>query len=111
MKKERLHTITICMGVLTALVVVCSQLFFFQTARYVKKEIKTEKHEKQQDSDDLNVTLPSFSQPSSAHVEANQESCCLFQILFEKSKGEDHSDQLSFSFSKLFKTLFRVIIA
>lgn len=100
------------MGVLTALVVVFSQLFYFQTARYAKKEIKTEKQEKQQDhGDEANVSLPSFSQPSSAHVEANQEPCCLLEILFEKSKEEDRTNRLPFSFSKFFQTLFRVIIA
>ncbi len=100
------------MGVLTAFVVVFSQLFFFQSARYTKKEIKTEKQEKQQDNnDEASVTLPSFSQPSSAHVEANHASCCLFEILFEKSKEADNTDRLPFSFSKFFQTLFKVIIA
>ncbi len=98
------------MGVLTAMLVVFSQLFFFEAASYAKKEIKTEKQENQP-GDELTITLPSFSQPSSVNVELHQKSFCLFEILFEKSNEERNAHPVPLLVGKFFQTLFRVIIS
>lgn len=113
MRKERIHTLTIIMGVITALAMVFSQLFYFQGAQLAKKEIKTEKQESQQnDNDDSYISLPSFSQPtSSVHVELNQKPVCLFEIFFGKRTEENNEHDVPLSLGKLFQTLFRVTIA
>jgi hypothetical protein len=111
--KNHKHTVTIVIGVLTAMMVVCSQLFFFQAPRPLKKEIKTEKTDQQSSSerDDI-ISLPSFSQPTSAaHVEMNIRSFCLFEILFEENEEEASVHSLPLSFGKLLQTLFRVTIS
>ncbi|HEY8938418.1 MAG TPA: hypothetical protein VIM65_24530 [Cyclobacteriaceae bacterium] len=111
MRKQRLHTATIIMGLITALVVIFSQVFFFEAARYSKKEVKTEKQEKQKNADDSCISLPSFSQPTSAHVEINTKPFCLFEILFEENEQPEVSQSVPLSLGKFFQTLFRVIIS
>jgi H+/gluconate symporter-like permease len=112
MRNKRLHTLTIIMGVITALVMVCSQLFFFEVVKYAKKDVKTEKHEQQNDDDDSYISLPSFSQPtSSTHVSLNHKPFCLFEILFENGKAEVDTHTVPLSLGKFLQTLFRVIIS
>lgn len=113
MINKRLHILTIIMGVITAMVMVFSQLFFFQAAKYAKKDVKTEKHEQQNDNDDDGyISLPSFSQPtSSAHVSLNHKPFCLFEILFETSKEENDTHSVPLSLGKFLQTLFRVTIS
>lgn len=113
MRKERVHTLTIIMGVITAFVMVFSQVFYFQPSSFAKKEIKTEKQEKQQDDkNDSYISLPSFSQPtSSVHVELDQKPLCLFEIFFGKGTEENSEHDIPLSLGKFFQTLFRVIIA
>src|SRR3954471_12481459 len=119
MRKKALQTITMAAGILTALVVVVSQLFFFQTPQFSKKETskltadtKADKKENKQTGDEHYITLPSVSQPSpSATVEADQKSCCLLEIVFEERKSETHSINVTRTVGKFFTTLFRVIIS
>jgi H+/gluconate symporter-like permease len=112
MNKKRLHTLTIVMGVITALVMVCSQLFFFEVAKYTKKDVKTEKHEQQHEEDESYISLPSFSQPtSSAHVSLSHKPFCLFEILFENNKEEVDTHTIPLSLGKFLQTLFRVTIS
>lgn len=112
MRKDRIHTLTMITGVITALVVVCSQLFFFQASNPGKKDIKTEKEQNHPDDEAAYISLPSVSQQShSTHVEVIQRSACLFEILFEKKKQINESLDVPLSLGKFFHTLFRVIIS
>jgi hypothetical protein len=98
-------------GIVTALVIVFSQLFFFQVSNYNKKDVKTEKQQEQQ-SDESYISLPSVSQPSSSLlVEGIQKSACLFEIVFEENEEEPEPSDVPLSLSKFFHTLFRVIIS
>ncbi len=113
-KKAHIQTTTIITGVLTALIIVVSQLFYFEQAHTCKKEIKTEQQQQsdQSQSDDgAYITLPSSTLPSSTHVEFNQEAFCLFEILFEEEKTEEHDFNVSLPLSKFFQTLFGAIIS
>ena len=102
-------------GVITALVIVFSQVFYFQAPAYAKKDVKTghEKKEKQSEKNDKQfISLPSISQPTaSTNVEADHESAFLLEILFEdKAEPADHAE-VPRSLGKFFHTLFRVIIS
>ncbi len=112
-KKAHIQTTTIITGVLTALIIVVSQLFYFEQAHTCKKEIKTEQQQgdQSQSDDGAYITLPSSTLPSSTHVEFNQEAFCLFEILFEEEKAEEHDFNVSLPLSKFFQTLFGAIIS
>lgn len=112
-KKAHIQTTTIITGVLTALIIVVSQLFYFEQAHTCKKEIKTEQQQSDQSQSDdgAYITLPSSTLPSSTHVEFNQEAFCLFEILFEEEKTEEHDFNVSLPLSKFFQTLFGAIIS
>jgi hypothetical protein len=102
------------MGIITALVIVFSQVFYFQASNYAKKEVKKElgkSDEKSSDRDNSYITLPSISQSSSTHVEVGHESSFLQEILFEDIKEKTHRLEIPFSLGSFFNTLFRVIIS
>jgi hypothetical protein len=103
------------MGVITALVVVFSQVFYFQASNYAKKEVKSgqeKKQDKQSETDNHYTSLPSISQPTTAtHVEADHESSFLLEILFEDKEEPTDLAAVPLSLGKFFHTLFRVIIS
>jgi hypothetical protein len=109
--KARIRTTTLIAGILTALVIVVSQLFYFETAHVAKKEIKTEQQQDDQSGDEAYITLPSSTLPSSTHVEFGQEIFYLFEVLFEEEKVEEHDFNVSLPLSKFFQTLFGTIIS
>jgi flagellar biosynthesis component FlhA len=113
MRKNSIQILTMITGILTALIIVFSQFFFFQNATYSKKLVKTEKQEEKKNNDaKTQISLPSFSQSSSAHPEVQtKSSSCLFEILFEEVGEETHTVDIPLSFGKFFQTLFRAIIA
>jgi hypothetical protein len=102
------------MGIITALVVVFSQVFYFQPTDYSKKETKSEQQKKQEKSSENNhsyISLPSISQSSSTHVEVDHESSFLLDILFEGKEKETRSAEVPIAFGRFFHTLFRAIIS
>lgn len=103
------------MGIVTALVVVFSQVFYFQPTNYSKKEVKSEQQKKQEKSSENDnhsfISLPSISQSTSTHVEVDHESSFLLEILFEDKEKEARSTEIPVSFGKFFHTLFRAIIS
>ena len=111
MTSTKKHNLTIAFGVFTALVVVFSQLFFFEVSAVHKKEVKTEKQEEKQGSDASYITLPSSSLPSTASAAPFYDSFCLLEILFESEKEAEPAANSTLSPEKLFFTLFRFIIS
>ena len=99
-------------GLLTALAIIVSQLFYFQASAHakVKKETKTEQQE-QQNGDDTYVSLPSTSLPSSSHVELQQETFCLFEIILEDKESVAHDADFGLPINQFFQTLFGAIIS
>jgi hypothetical protein len=112
-KKAKIRSGMLAVGLLTALAIVVSQLFYFQAATHakVKKETKTEQQE-QQNGDDTYVSLPSTSSlPSSPHVELQQETFCLFEIILEDKESATHSADFGTPINQFFQTLFGAIIS
>ena len=73
-------------GIAVALAIICSQLFYSQSISLQKKETKTEQHQQESSDDDqVYITVPSTSLPSSAYTELNPNVFFLFDILFEES--------------------------
>ena len=111
MKKNRLQSLTIAMGVILSLAIICSNLFQFQSRSFAKKEVKTEQTENENKSEETVSVFSSFSLPTPAQVQLTLQSYCLFEISFEKSNDEIRTSEIPLHPEKLLQTLFSVIIA
>ena len=106
----RLGTLTI--GIITAMAIVVSQFFNFQDADplKIKKEAKTEQQDSQH-GDEVIGAISSTSLPSSSHVEIQQETFFLFEILLEDDKNTETQLNFSTPVNQFFQTLFGAIIS
>lgn len=106
--------LTLITGIITALVIVVSQFFYFEKPEPSKKEVKTE-HQQDPSSDnqsDAYITLPSSTLPSSTtHPEFQQQSFCLFEIIYPEKEAEQHDFSVSIPLGTFFQTLFHTIIS
>ena len=110
-KKVTIRAWTLITGLATALLIIVSQLFYFAAPRHAKQDVKTEQQQEQSEDGSF-ITLPSSTLPSStAHVEFQQESFCLFEILFEEESELETVIDFELPVGKLFQTLFRAIIS
>lgn len=101
---------TLFFGILTALVIVLSQLFWFQAATLTKKVAKTE--QKSDASEEAQISLPSSSSlPSTNTVVVEHDFTFLHEILFEKETSPEVSKSVLQTAGKFFQTLFRAIIS
>ncbi len=97
-------------GIVVALGVICSQLFYFPQTTLSKKETKAEHH--QSDSDDqVYFSVPSTSLPSSAHVELNPNVFFLFETLFEGSTFQIPEFKIAIPLGQFFRTVFGLTIS
>lgn len=113
MKKKRLHALTIIVGAVVALAIVFSQYLTPDRLASAEK-VKTEKSAKKDKADDNSasyISLPTFSLPSPVDVQANLNSHCLFEILFEEDTDEDQVEENIVHADHFFETMFRVIIS
>jgi len=109
-RKSKIRLGTLIAGILTALVVVISQLFYFQTTAHSKKEVKTEQQQSEDSGDEAYITLPSSTLPSSVHIELEQ-SFCLLVIFSEEEEVEDQTINFTPPVSQFFQTLLGAIIS
>jgi hypothetical protein len=110
-RKPGIRLGTLVIGVITALAIVISQFCNLQEADQtkVKKETKTEQQETQS-GDEAYLTV-STSLPSSSHVEIQQETFFLFEILLEDEKTAEHHVAFGRPINQFFQTLFGAIIS
>lgn len=117
MGKKQSRILLIITGLITAGVILFSQLFYVQNASLVKKEVKIEQTEDQDSEDqdaqeDLVITsAPSISVPASATIEVEKEQAFIFEILFEQEIDFPTKVEVSRTLGKFFQHLFRVIIS
>jgi hypothetical protein len=110
MRNTKARYITMTLGCLLVVVIVCSQFFSLaNTSHDLKKPVTTEQTE--DTGDQAYISLPSFSLPSPVHVQINLDSHCLFEILFENKQTSGTPTYISGCTQKFFTTLFRVIIS
>jgi hypothetical protein len=103
--------LTLLVGLLTALVIVFSQLFYFQAATYCQKKVETTQHDKNTGGTESYISIPSSTISSTPHIEINQDLSFVLEILFEKKAEEQLPANITASAGRLFQTLFRFIIA
>lgn len=111
MRNHKIRIGTLLVGILTALAIVISQLFYFEVAGQTKAEVKTEQQEDQSDAgDEAYITLPSSTLPSSFHIELDQ-SFCLLEILCEEEEDAEQPRPFSLSITSFFQNLFGATIS
>lgn len=108
---KRVQPLTLIIGSLLAVIIVCTQCFHFEAQSLSKKEISAGQEESDQPEDETTISLPSFSLPAPVHVQLNLDAYCLFEILFEEDQQLDSSAEAPAYPEKLLITLFRVIIS
>jgi hypothetical protein len=106
--KRNIRILTVVVGCLLAMVIVCSQVYSSHTKLSISKE-QTDKSA--DDSSSASISMASFSLPSPVNVQINLDPHCLFEIVFEDVKEEIPCTALPSVEEKLMVTLFRVIIA
>jgi hypothetical protein len=107
--KRNIRLLTVFVGCLLAMVIVCSQVYVGQS----KVSVSTEQGDDSlpNDSNSASISMASFSLPAPVSVQINLDPHCLFEILFEHVKEEVPHTSLPSVEEKLMVTLFRVIIA
>jgi hypothetical protein len=110
MKRKSIHAITVILGLLLALAVICSHVFQPSTVKSVVKA-KSEQKTNQSDEDFSFVSAPTTTPPSSAHVHTSLVAHCLFEITQPAEEKESNIEESSIHPQKFLLTLFRVIIA
>lgn len=114
MKNNKTRAFTIVAGVLTAVAIILSQLFYYQGAQFCKKEQTSENHEKKAPADEPEeafVAGPSTSVLTSTHVDLTHKTFVLFEILFPEKEEDVYQSDLPLTLGKYFHTLFRIIIS
>jgi hypothetical protein len=105
---------TLFFGILTASVIVLSQLFWFQAATLTKKVVQTEQKSDaaKEATEEAQISLPSSSSlPSTNTVVVEHDFTFIHEILFEKETSPEVSKSVLQTAGKFFQTLFRVIIS
>ena len=117
MKKQHSRIFLIISGLLTASIILCSQLFYIPSTTHItKKEVKTEQSDQDSQSKEApnDMVVSSISQisvPSPSTIEVEKEQTIIFEILFEQTKSFPGQPEVNRSVGKFFLHLFRVIIS
>lgn len=109
--KQRIWTLFF--GIITALVIVVSQLFWFQATTPAKKSAVEEQTATpdEEGSQQAHISLPSSSLPSTNTVVVNHEFSFIHEILFEEESTSETASTLVSATGKFFQTLFRTAIS
>ena len=111
MKRTETHIVTMAMGIIVALAIVCSQLFYFYQTSTQKKETQAEQHQQENSEDQVYFSVPSTSLPSSVHVELNPNVFFLFEIIFEGNVTDAPEAILAIPLGQFFRTIFGLTIS
>lgn len=106
MEKTRLWSLAL--GVITALVIVFSQVLYVPNAGQAEADLDTE----QQSSEEASFTLSTYSLPStSTSLVLSHDLSFIQEILFGEQKPDVAPTTIQLSVGKLFKALFQFVIA
>lgn len=103
--------LTLWVGIATAMVIIFSQLFYFQAATYCQKKADTEQHNQKEKGTEAYISIPSSSISSVSHIEIHQALSFVIETLFENEKKSEVTSVEAPLAGRLFQTLFRFIIA
>jgi hypothetical protein len=103
--------LTLLAGLATAMVIIFSQLFYFQAATYCQKKADSSQEEQKSGGKESHFSIPSSSISSVSHIEINQDLSFVLEILFDQENDSPSESEGSLPVNRLFQTLFRFIIA
>jgi hypothetical protein len=109
---KNIRLLTALAGILTAAVIVVTQLFCFELSGAVDQEIKTEQQSQStSDQEPVFVSVLSYSMPSSVHILPGMEFTFIEELLLDSGNTTVVPTTLLQGAGKLFKALFSVIIS
>lgn len=108
---SKYRVLTLFAGLVTALVIVFSQLFYFQAATYCQKKAESTQQEEKSTGNESHISIPSSTISSVHTIELNQDLSFVIETLFEKEEDTDTYTLQPLLHSRLLQTLFRFIIA
>ena len=111
MSLGKYRILTLLVGLATALVIIFSQLFYFQAATYCQNKAETDQHDQKSTDNESHISIPSSSISSVSHIEINQDLSFVLEIFFDDKSNAHSTTEVIPSVSRLFQTLFRFIIA
>ncbi len=107
----RHRILTLFAGVVTASVIIFSQLFYFQAATYCQERVDIEQHDQKEGTAESYISIPSSTISSTSHIEISQDLNFVLEILFERKPDEEIITRISHPVNRFFQTLFRFIIS
>ena len=108
----KLRLVTVLVGVLTALMIVCSQVFYFEFSKPVAGKVETEQQGTSSSNQEEVISLPTtYSLPASTNVLQSHEFSFIEEILLNGKLTDFTPVDVQISIGGLFKTLFHFIIA
>ena len=111
MRKEKLHTASMIIGSMLALLIAFSQFLMPECGDSTEK-VKTEQSGKTAGEEEpIYISLPTYSLPVPINVQVNLDAYCLFEILFEEDIDEDYVEEHVSYTDRFFETMFQVIIS
>jgi hypothetical protein len=110
MKRQKIRAITMILGLLLAVVVICSHVFQITPVKQSGKVAAEQKTEQSEENFSY-VSAPTITPPSSANVQQNLVAHCLFEIVQPEEEKESFITEFSLHPQKFLLTLFRVIIS
>lgn len=109
---EKIRLITVIAGVLTAVVIIFTQVFYFELSAPVKQNSEIEQESSSANHQEEIISLPSsYSLPSSTHILLEHEFSFIEEILFDGDDAFTLPVTLPLSSGKLFRALFQFIIS
>lgn len=107
----RHRILTLLAGIVTAAVIVFSQLFYFQAATYCQKKAETTEQSQKEGSKESYISIPSSTISSTSTIDLNQSVSFVLETLFEDEGDQKTAPEVELPVSRLFQTLFRFIVS
>ncbi|MCU0357193.1 MAG: hypothetical protein MUE95_06405 [Cyclobacteriaceae bacterium] len=109
---SKLRVLTVLAGILTAVIIVVSQVFLYEVNVNSNDVPATEQSDKDSGEGQSFISIPSsLSIPSSVHVVGNHDFACIEEFLLGDNRDENTPVSITQITSRLFKTLFHFIIS
>jgi hypothetical protein len=107
--KHRVFTLIV--GLVTALIIVFSQLFYFQAATYCQTKAESAQQAEKTTGTESYISIPSSTISSVQTIELNLDLSFVLEVFTEKEESHNiHTSEVPIN-SRFLQTLFRFIIA
>jgi hypothetical protein len=109
--RNNIRLITLLAGVLTALVIGYTQMFYAEVSQAQKSDTEQHRAASSQDGEHSILVPASYSIPASTHIVLQHDFSFIEEILLAAENDEQAPVMLRLATGKLFKALFHYIIS